>query len=171
MNSSPTPNPLARIFKMLGFSFLFLGLIFTILGGYETYKGVRTKSWPAVEGKITHSKVESRQEKKGTKTGDYKKRYFIDVEYTYMIGNFMHRGDNLGYGDERYKSRYDANQAQRPWLKGKKVKVFYDPENPKVSVLKTGMGLSWLAVGFGMVFVILGLYLMRMGKKPTHGRK
>jgi hypothetical protein len=165
MNTSDKPKPLPRLFKSVGFCFLAFGFFFSLIGGYETYQGVKTKSWPAVEGKITHSKIESHLNKSS------KRKYSINIEYTYMIGDFMHRGENLRYGDNTYSSQYEANQAQRPWLKGKKVKVFYDPENPESSVLKTGMGLSWLVVGFGMVFVILGLYLMRMGKKPTHGRK
>ena len=171
MNTSTKTKSLARNFKLVGFSFFFLGLVFSILGGYETCQGVRTKSWPATAGVIKSSTIESQRKSSTKKTGGSRVVYDLKVDYTYKVGDFMHIGDNLGYGTESYSNRYDANQAQRSWLKGTKIKVFYNPEDPKVSVLKTGMGLSWMMAGFGMVFVILGLYIMRMGKNPAKAQK
>jgi hypothetical protein len=171
MPTQNNPTSLVRVFKLMAVFLIFMGLIFTLLGGYETYQGVRTKGWPAAEGVIRSSKIESRRKNNTIKSGGSKTVYSIEVQYTYMVGDLMHRGNNLGYGDKSFNSRHDANQAQKPWLKGKKVKVFYDPQDPKKSVLKTGMGMSWLAVAFGMVFTFLGLYLLRIGKKPAGAPK
>jgi hypothetical protein len=39
---------------------------------------------------------------------------------------------------------------------GKEVQVFYDPKNPKSSVLLKGSGTTWLAMGLGSMALVLG---------------
>ena len=39
--------------------FMFIGLVFLILGGYQLLQGLKTTDWPAAPGKILSSQVQS----------------------------------------------------------------------------------------------------------------
>ena len=143
--------------------FMFIGLVFLLLGGYQLLQGLTTKDWPAAPGKILSSKVQSgTSNSRGparTTTGS-SKRYSVDVRYRYELDGQEFEGDRLRFGNVSYKSRSKAQKVMNRYPRGKEVEVFYDPENPQSSVLIKGIGLSWLAVGLGAAMFLLGLVML-----------
>ena len=140
--------------------FMFIGLVFFVLGGYQLLQGLKTKDWPAAPGKILSSKVQSgirNSHGPVRTTGTSGRRYSVDVRYRYEVDGQEFEGSRLRYGSVSYKSRSKAQKVKNRYPPGKELEVFYDQRNPQSSVLVKGIGLSWLAIGLGAIAFILGL--------------
>ena len=164
MNASTNGEMPAAFRWMFCLGFMFIGLVFLLLGGYELLQGWKTKDWPAAPGKILSSQVQSGNSNshgpaRTTGTGS-RRRYSVDVRYRYEVDGQKFEGSRLRFGNVSYKKRSKAQKETDRFLPGKEVEVFYDPANPQSSVLIKGSGLSWLAVGLGGTMFILGLVVL-----------
>jgi hypothetical protein len=158
MNTSPADHLKTVAGWIFAGGFMCLGLIFLALGGYEFWQGSKTKNWPAAPGRIIESEIES-----GSSTsrpyGRASRRdtdYSVRIRYSYAVAGQKLEGQRLQYGNESHDKRSSAKQQQSLYPAGKEVQVFYDPTNPKDSVLVKGSGISWLAVGLGFMALVLG---------------
>jgi len=163
--TTPTNDEMPAAFRWIFcLGFMFIGLVFFVLGGYQLLEGLTTKDWPAAPGKIQSSKVQigssnSHEPARTIQTGS-RRRYSVDVRYQYEVDGQKFEGSRLRFGKVSYKKRSKAQKEKNLFLPGKEVEVFYDPANPQSSVLIKGIGLSWLAVGLGGAMFILGLVVL-----------
>jgi len=143
--------------------FMFVGLVFFVLGGYQLLQGLKTKDWPAAPGKILSSKVQSgirNSHGPVRTTGTSGRRYSVDVRYRYEVDGQEFEGSRLRNGSVSYNSRSKAQKVKNRYPPGKELEVFYDQRNPQSSVLVKGIGLSWLAIGLGAIAFTLGLVVL-----------
>jgi len=115
-------------------------------------------TWPATDGKITHSELE-REEQGGN---DKKTLFSKDVRYDYVLDGRTLEGNRIWFGDHFSTSDPSAfREAVNRYPVGTAVRVHYDPAEPGVSVLEPGPTWSaslWYLVGIGlMVFGALVL--------------
>jgi|LakMenE18May11ns_1017448.scaffolds.fasta_scaffold9524253_1 hypothetical protein len=162
MNSSQAEQLRAVIGWIFASGFMFLGLVFLALGGYEFWQGLKTKNWPAAPGRIIESEIESisSTSRSSSRVSRRVTDYSVRIRYSYEAAGQKLEGKRLQYGYNSHDDRSSAKNEQSRYPPGKEVQVFYDPTNPKRSVLVKGSGTSWLAVGLGLTAFLLGLFTM-----------
>ena len=123
------------------------------------FLGEASLSWPSVEGEITHSFVSTRD----TTMPDDDFRYSThrthtthttsaNIEYTYVIGGEKFVSSLVSFAPFGQKARRTVDK----YPEGSRVRVYYDPGDPKTAVLETGTPTSTLAlVGGAGGFVVL----------------
>lgn len=104
---------------------LFVGLILFVNGIYKFYKYVNMKDMPYVIGTMDS------YEDILTYDNNVKKPII-----TYTINDVTYRKNGTG--------KFEF---------GKKIKVYYDPDNPKDAILETDNGVAWIIVG--LLFLVL----------------
>lgn len=112
--------------------------------------GSASRTWPTVEGRVISSGVQTRHGTSGDIT-----RYYPVVEYEYSVEGRSFRGNRISFDTQTMDYTSAANIAKR-YAVGRKVTVFYDPNDAGHSVLEAGTsGGSWLGIGIGIVFVVV----------------
>jgi hypothetical protein len=167
--------------KFLLWSFiLFLivgGLAASFYGWRNVSRSLASTDWPSVDGKIIDSRVEEEKVKRtgsgSNKTPLNQKRYQPKVDYTYSVNDKSFKGTRISYSDHgylgkskkitimgvtRYSSNADAKagalKIAQKYPKGKKVTVYYMPDNPAESLLEPGFSykvFSWPLAGVVML--------------------
>jgi uncharacterized protein DUF3592 len=101
-------------------------------------EAVRSARWPMVKGRVTASEFQE---------GPLEGRYIrtttgrAAVTYQYELNGRELTGDRIFVGDEEFGSAYQAQKRTRHYYPGVAVDVFYDPADPSLTVLETG--LTW----------------------------
>lgn len=170
--------------KFLLWSFiLFLivgGLAASFFGWRSVIRSLASSDWPSVDGKIIDSRVEEEKNKRtGSRTNKTplnQKRYQPKVDYSYSVNDKSFKGTRISYSDHgylgkskeitimgvtRYSSNADAKAGAQKivqkYPKGKKVTVYYMPDNPSKSLLEPGFSykvFAWPICGF--VLLVIG---------------
>ncbi|MDJ0759462.1 MAG: DUF3592 domain-containing protein [Woeseiaceae bacterium] len=92
--------------------------------------------WPRVAGLVTHSDLVGRQSEKSDADEANPQ---VDVNYEYVVDNKLYRNDVVRFDQQLLPvKRKEVLVGSYP--SGKRVDVFYDPDNPGNSVLERG---SW----------------------------
>ncbi len=87
-------------------------------------------TWPAVNGIIARVQVGE------TSAG----QFFPDVAYTYTVGTVVFTGTRIRTSDGEYAIRDGAVQAMQELTVGAPITVYYNPSNPRQSVIRNGAG-------------------------------
>lgn len=139
-NSSSRPN-----FFILFFASI-VGLAVTILGVVQFKKALETKHWPSVDGTIITSEMSG-----GTKVAPIVRYlyYVDDQEYSFDQVNPL----KLGRGQKKY-----AQRVLDKYPMDAKVKVYYNPADPKSAVLEPGAiaGNYWIPL-IGLIIFLAPL--------------
>lgn len=107
---------------------------FIVTGRAALAQARESRSWPTAPGTVLASKVDTSL-RLLSKNRDYK--YVPMISYTYEVAGKRYEGDVIQFGLTEAASRSVAEQTIKPYPVGGKVKVFYDPKDPKKSVLET----------------------------------
>jgi hypothetical protein len=98
----------------------------------------RSESWQSTRAIITSSGVEQfeRKEKKpgGTDTKT-KITYKPKLSYSYSIENKEYTGNRLDFSNQSYQDPQIAKDIQQSYAIGKETEIFYNPLDPKESVI------------------------------------
>ena len=135
-----------------------VGLIILTIGVFTVKNAMAARKWPTTEGRITSSSV-SENRKYDSSSKSYKTEFRADISYSYNVNNVEYIGDKLFYGAVKL-SKSTAKKYCDRYPYGAVVDVHYNPENPKQSVLETGIGVrSYMALIIGLVITAFGIYL------------
>ena len=99
-------------------------------------KGIESKKWPTVEGKIVSSRVAREEDSDGVSYG-------ADISYSYNIegseytSRTFHVGDFIIIGSGGLKGSVERKVAKYPMWKT--VEVFYNPDDRAQAVLEPGV--------------------------------
>jgi len=133
-------------------------LMFLVLLGYLIRKGEQTRRWPSTLGVIEASTVQTSQDAEGNTL------YSPYVLYRYEVNGQVFHADAITIGSSVESSfRSWAERTVRRYPKGKQVKVYYSPEDPKQAVLEPGVPLWVWAFAFFVLALVsfLGAMLLR----------
>ncbi len=125
-------------------------------GAVQDYQSGRaSKEWPATDGVVIRTEIQE-------SSGNSKKTYLGRVYYRYTVDGNEYKSNQRRFGDNVYSSNHaSAVEVTRNYPKGKKVEVFYDPQQPSVAVLERGYGREmWIAVFVGFVFTCIGVSML-----------
>ena len=92
-----------------------------------------SRSWPTVPGRVVRSEI--RTNRKANVLPGYRTL----VRYEYVVGGEEHEGRELAGGDFPYRSARGAARRLAAYPVGAPVTVRYDPTEPEIAVLETGV--------------------------------
>jgi hypothetical protein len=140
----------------------YAGILMVVIGvgfiGWSYHmRGIAAASevWPAAPGVITASDV-SHSVKQSSSSSGSKWRYIPRLEYRYELEGAEYTNDNIQFVSVswEFKDRFKAERIVKPYPVGKAVDVYYDPTDPRNSVLLKGSvgGPPWgYIIGAGIV--------------------
>jgi hypothetical protein len=122
----------------------------------------RAELWPTVEGEILVSQVTDYLVV--GKDGRMRTRSRVDFSYRYEVGGVAHVGDRMSFWPER------PQDWQEAFPKGKRVPVYYDPENPETAVVRPVPDTEWevmeyFLLGFLTLLAIAGAWAIRLNER------
>lgn len=171
-----TPQQSARVLRITGHVLVVLGAALLHFGVYFMRTANESDSWPETEGVIVSYLV--RYDISNSQRGRINphKDYYYTVTYRYIVEGDTLRNNqyNLGNGNRVGGAYYDseeearaAAQKQHP-MRGR-VSVWYNPEDPTMSVLEPGASsATYVPLILGFVFLGCGILLKRVAERTTH---
>jgi hypothetical protein len=174
-------KPTAKQDKGLGIITLAMfaaGIVLLAWGGNELWRAYKSQTWPDTQGTITSSYIH----KQWTRDSKSRSRahYYPKVSYRYTVGGKSYSCNRIAFGGESGGKRGRAKKVVDRYPSGKKVTVYYNPQDPQVAVLKAGF--SWgaiLAFLAGLVFLVVGIVCLKAYRRqkgeqsaqdqPTYG--
>lgn len=134
---------------------LLIGL--TAWGAFATWfawLGLRCRYWPTVECEI----LEVSENEIHTRNSSYWRPY---VYYKFAINGQQHLGSTISYRLHIQTNSKAARTLIAPYTVGSKYPVFYDPSNPKRSVLKPGPSIAMILIaGMGVIALLTGILIL-----------
>lgn len=93
-----------------------------------------SNDWPSVPGLVTRSGLESHRNHVGARK---RTEFDVDVSYEYVVGDTVYRNDVVRF-DQGELSTNRKELLVSSYPVGRRVEVFYDPDEPDQSVLVRG---------------------------------
>lgn len=89
--------------------------------------------WLSVEGTVASSQVRRAFEKKG---GSSETNFIFELHYNYEVQGQTYAGNRYKFhGDPVFKSKKDAEELVADYPPGKKITVYYQPDDPQQAVI------------------------------------
>ena len=153
--------------KIVGVVVLIIGLAAIVGAGYFFSKGQKTQNWPSVEGIITKSDTRI-QRRHGPNSGA--PTTIAEVWYTFVINGVKYSNDTISISQYGSSDSSHAAKEARRYPVGRKVMVYYNPDNFYDSVLEHKMPWGYIGIfsGLGTILVLIGLVMLRDRSKTNH---
>ena len=111
----------------------FVGILFILHFVYLFILSKNTQKWLSIEGKINKSKLEITNQDIGN---DMSVSYKANIEYQYVVEENIYNSERVFIGDYiRRNTSRNVKSLVNKYAKDDKVLVYYNPNNPKHSVL------------------------------------
>lgn len=116
-------------------------------------------NWPTVDGQISDANLHTFRDK------DRHLNYMARVWHTYAVAGTSYTVEKISWGGQGYsRVSTPAQEVLDKYPVGSTVKVYYNPQKPKQSVLnpheKGGVtAMAWIAA----VFLVIGIVFIGMG--------
>jgi len=134
--------------------FLLIGLGLSVWGWTILQDARASASWPSVEGRVISSEVTRSTDADGAVS------YSPEVTYSYTVENASYTNGRIKFGENAYGNRNKAEEIAANYPVGRTVTVYYEPEQPALSVLEPGVTAgSFIVLCIGVFFVIISLMI------------
>lgn len=132
--------------------------VIVLVAAYKSRQARATRNWPSAPGIVVTSELEVRTIKvfdRNRETGfRFEERNFANIVYQYEVAGQTHSSSRVAIGADRGNSGVAETIARYP--AGRRVSVYYNPDNPADAVLERGLpGLWRTIVWMAVVFVVL----------------
>jgi hypothetical protein len=150
------------IFSLLGLALFAVGILMFFLRRRSAALQAASVNWPTVDGQISDAKLHTFRDK------EKRLNYMARVWHTYQVNGASYTVEKISWGGQPYAQvSAPANAVLEKYPVGSVVKVYYNPQKPKQSVLnpqeKGGLAtMAWIAGIFfvmGVVFFVLGFFV------------
>ncbi len=133
-------------------------------GFRQLIKTEESRGWPTITGKIVSSEIHSYRQL-GLKRSFM---YEAKIKYHYFYNGELYTANRVSYGYDPSNIRQFAQETVDKYHPNQKVIVYYDPQNPKESVLEPGViGIIFVPILVGAFFSLPGICVLIF--KMTHG--
>jgi hypothetical protein len=149
-------------------TFLFAGIATLGYGIISSMEAFYSQSWPAVEGVITLSQVDSylSESDSGTTT-----MYHPQVSYNFSVNDQDYHGDVINMDDISTSDIRAAEKIIARYPKGKVVLIYYDPGRPEKAVLEPGLtGGLFIPLSIGIIITLLAIVMNILLFRKMFGR-
>jgi hypothetical protein len=163
------------------FARMFMPAALTLLGAIALVIGLRglvraqaSTGWPAVEGTVVSSSVESGRSSGGRTGRGGGRIYRSDILYEFSVDGTTFNGDRVSYGHINSSNPNRARGVVDRYHPGASVTVYYRPDDPQQCVLEPGITAgAFFLPGIALVFVAIGgsllVYIPRRAAKKRQG--
>lgn len=141
------------------------GLLCILLGvfmGWEQYNEIKdmfiSKQWPITEGTVKiseHGWI-------GDLDEDELPQKAARISYSFSVGSQIYEGKA---STEAYIFTSGVNNFFEKYPEGSSIDVYYNPDNPKQSIVEPGLNLSFLDMIFAIIITYGGFWLLRNANK------
>ncbi|MGE5358830.1 MAG: DUF3592 domain-containing protein [Bacteroidales bacterium] len=131
------------------FSALALGLI--LAGLYTMRERSRSRGWVKTGGTVVSSTVSEFAGKSG-------RTYRPMVMYAYSVGAARFMSNRITFGQVASSRRASAERFVSRYPAGRRVDVYYDPQDPERAVLEPA-GNPWIWIVAGGIFAMLTVWV------------
>ena len=152
--------------RIVGLLVLLVAIAAVVGAGYLYLKSRRTQNWPAVEGVITKSGTRSQYgpNDSGAPTT------IADVRYQYTVNGMTYRNDTISHAQYGTNKPSHAVKEARKYPAGRKVMVYYNPEDPHDAVLEHKTPWIFISIFAGagalLIFIAVGMLSGSFGSRP-----
>ena len=130
-----------------------LGLLLFWLGWRTRKKVQASMAWPYVAGRVVASTV-----RQSVSPGDQDHAdtvsYAPYVQYEYAVNNQTYQSDRIAFQEKSYPQQKKALEALQSYAPGQPVWVFFDPADPRASVLERAAHGNNVALVIGVVLLL-----------------
>ena len=138
--------------------FVIIGLIVMAFGITSLLEAEASKNWPSTNAIIQSSEMERHYDSESGTT------YSAEVTYEYSVEGDKITGNKIKFGKVSSSDSSDATRYVNKYSEGKKVKAYYNTDDPYDSVLEPGIhGSTWFMPIFGLVFALFGSGFVLIG--------
>jgi len=143
--------------------FVIVGIVVAIQGKKMLATAKESANWPYVQGEVISSEMEVRKE---TDDDGTSVTYSAEVLFEYEVAGTVYSANRVSFGQYSSGAPGLARKILNKYPAGTVVKVYYNPDDPEISVLEPGTTFStYLVLIGGLVFVFFGgLFLFVVNK-------
>lgn len=139
--------------SVTGFVTIALGGIAAWLGGRSLVVGLRSRDWPTFRGRIVSSHLHRTRHAN-------RNRYSYEAQIVYVYedeAGESHQSSRVHCGFQGASSGGGSASLIERYPEAKNVDVYYDPDQPKFTVLEQGVAASSVIVTLiGSVLLVIG---------------
>ncbi len=150
-----------KLVRPLAIALLLAGIVFCYFAGSLVARGLEKKQWPVTNGTIVESLV----------TGE-KRAFQPQIRYEFYLDSTRYENKTdlhiSGFGNKRSR-RDNAKRIAGEYPVKKSVIIYYNPEDPGESYLRTGPYWSdYMKLMVSAITVCLGWFLLLAGTTRTN---
>jgi hypothetical protein len=123
-----------------------------LLGALNINRAKRSTRWPSVLGEIVLSEAKVKADSDGD-------RHWTAIQYQYSVNGVHYTASRISFGDLDGRSlrRAAVSETVKKYPPGKRVPVWYDPNDPSQAALAVGPDSRGVYTQFyvGLMFVVL----------------
>ncbi|MFK5923595.1 MAG: DUF3592 domain-containing protein [Verrucomicrobiota bacterium] len=162
--------------KLTGWKFkLIFGGLFALIGAGVTIPlGVipamemaASRSWQETPCKILWSRV---QRHESTSDGKTSITYSVDIFYEYKFRGNTYRSNKYGVFGGSSSGRGGKREIARSYPRGSQQLCYVNPDIPEKALLKPGFSPVLLFALIPLLFVVIGISVLRSGLRGSRGR-
>jgi len=135
----------------------------------DIVRGFASKSWPSTQGVVLSSRISSHPGSHAS--------WFPVVTFQYTVDDRAFEGDVIAFhslSGPRVggNNRADVQEMADSYAAGTTVEVYYDPQDPAVSVLQPGASYTNIfGPVFSLIVLVIGVSILRLFKRSKSDRR
>ncbi len=123
--------------------------------------GTSSEAWPSAWGVLQGSQVIQRDHR--TRNGAVWTDFQLMVRYRYVVGDKAYGGKRLRFSGNTYREEEEASIEVNHLRLEAPLPVYYDPDNPKRSVLERGVGRDTYVLILASIISLLAAAILQWG--------
>jgi len=147
---------------IMGSCFVLVGVATGVFFVYRIYQGVTSSQWPFVVGELESTDLkevifEGRDIGGGV---DSASAWVVNFRYSYSVADRKYDGSRVTYSDGINKTSRALHKLQGKYQGKSLIQVYYNPKNPKQSVLVPGLSIfNFTPLITSGLFILVGVFI------------
>jgi hypothetical protein len=153
------------ILFMVGSAFIFFGVAISTFFFYRIYQAFASTRWPSVVGELDSAELKEVVYRGNAPHGgpDEASAWVVNFQYHYTVADKKYDGKRVTYSDGINKTMRALRKLRNKYQGKSTIQVYYNPNNPRQSVLVPGPTLfSFTPLITCVLFVLAGLFIFTL---------
>ena len=150
------------IVLIVGSCFILFGVATGAFFIYRIYQGVASTHWPFVIGELESTDLKKVIYRGRDAAGgpDSVSACVVNFRYHYSVADRKHEGSRVTYSDGINKTSRALHKLQEKYQGKSLIQVYYNPDNPRQSVLVPGLSIfNFTPLITSALFILAGLFI------------
>jgi hypothetical protein len=149
------------ILILTGSGIIFFGIITAAIFSYRIFQAISSTKWPSVIGNLESAELKE-VIYRGRDAGggvDQAGALVVNFRYRYSVADMNYVGKRVTYSDGINKTVRAVKKLQDKYKGKSEVQVYYNPKNPKQSVLVPGPSVfNFTPLITSTLFLLAGIF-------------